>query len=455
MGEAFVKVSARLLLLSDRGLTSPQAVGDSQFAFEKCGTEQVIHRVRQLLRRDAATHAVLVDCRNAFNTVRRKAIREALMSNPLLAPLRALFNAMYVEQSELIVRGEGADCAVISGSEGVRQGDVLGPLLFCVALQPALERTHALFASRHPDMKAHLFAHMDDVTIVGSEGACIAAFGILKAELEESLSLMVNNAKTVTTSAAIGSALNCEVSQCPKLLGAYVGRSWEEEKVLIDPLPLKHEALFARLPRLPSEIAYRLLVRCGIPIWAHLVRSHEPNATREASLDFTGMATRCFADIVGVDCDAMDGEAFRQTTLPTRWGGFAVLNWAELAEGAYNASLKCQWLKELVGDTGEEEPADEHTTAAPTPTTADDDTPSTHPQAGAVENVSRNSLWERGLATIKETNPKLFSNLMCCRTTLGSAWLHTPITVASSHSSKLFACAALARLRWAGCDADG
>ena len=37
MGEAFVKVSARLLLLSDRGLTSSQAVGDSQFAFEKCG----------------------------------------------------------------------------------------------------------------------------------------------------------------------------------------------------------------------------------------------------------------------------------------------------------------------------------------------------------------------------------------------------------------------------------
>ena len=146
MGESFVKVAARLLLLSDRGLTGIHAVGDSQFAFEKCGTEQIIHRVRQLLRRDASTHAVLVDCRNAFNTIRRKAIRDVLMSNPHLVPLRALFNAMYVEQSELIVRGAGLDCAVICGSEGVRQGDVLGPLLFCIGLKPILERTQSIFA---------------------------------------------------------------------------------------------------------------------------------------------------------------------------------------------------------------------------------------------------------------------------------------------------------------------
>ena len=439
------------------GLTGIHAVGDSQFAFEKCGTEQIIHRVRQLLRRDASTHAVLVDCRNAFNTIRRKAIRDVLMSNPHLVPLRALFNAMYVEQSELIVRGAGLDCAVICGSEGVRQGDVLGPLLFCVGLKPILERTQSIFAERHPQLVMHLFAYMDDITIVGTEDACAAAFRILKVELEEGLSLMVNNEKTVSTSPSVGSAIGCSVSACPKLLGAFVGRRWEEEKVFLDPLPLKHEALFARLPRLPSEIAYRLLVRCGIPMWAHLVRTHEPDAVREASLDFTGMATRCLADIVGVDYNEMDGESFRQTTLPAHRGGMGVLNWAELADGAYRASLKCQWLKELVDPTtGEEvERAEEEAPAPPEfPPEETDAARPLSPRVAPIETIARSSLWEMELASLKVAHPKLHANLNHCKTALGSAWLHTPISVASSHSSKVFACAVLARLRWAGGRAD-
>lgn len=91
-------------------------MGDFQYAFLQCGTEQIIHRARELLSptpvpnptpsqaaaaaanitASAATaddsdnvqpttsqgellHAVLVDCTNAFNTVRRQAIQEVLM----------------------------------------------------------------------------------------------------------------------------------------------------------------------------------------------------------------------------------------------------------------------------------------------------------------------------------------------------------------------------------------
>ena len=155
--------------------------------------------------------------------------------------------------AEPVVRGQGSDCAVISGSEGVRQGDVLGPLLFCIGLKPALERSRAIFAEQHPQLTAHIFAYMDDVTIVGSEPACVAMFRILKIELEEGLSLMVNNDKTVTTSSNVGATMGCEVSTCPKLIGAFVGRSSEEEKTKLAP-PSKNTKLrfLGSHPKLPS-----------------------------------------------------------------------------------------------------------------------------------------------------------------------------------------------------------
>ena len=62
------------------------------------------------------------------------------MGNPVLAPLRSLFNAMYVEQSELLVQSDESESPVICGTEGVRQGDVLGPLLFCIGLKPTLDK---------------------------------------------------------------------------------------------------------------------------------------------------------------------------------------------------------------------------------------------------------------------------------------------------------------------------
>ena len=208
---------------------------------------------------------------------------------------------MYVEQGDLIVRTHGnVEHPVLFSTEGVRQGDVLGPLLFCLALKPAVERTMKRFAEKFPDRQVQFFAYMDDITIVGKADECVEAFAILEEELA-ALSLMVNKGKTVTTSPDIGAALGCEVDDCPKLLGAFVSRTLEKEKAHIDELPATHETFFNRLPKLPAEVAYRLLIHCGVPRWAHLIRTHEPAVVKPASAAFTEMSLRCLCAILRVD----------------------------------------------------------------------------------------------------------------------------------------------------------
>ena len=341
LGEALVKVGVKLLLENDRQLKDDSAVGGFQYAFKDFGVEQIIHKVRHHIRSDASCHVILVDCRNAFNSIRRQSIRDVLMSNSRFNSLRALFNAFYVEQGDLIVRGESEKHPVISSSEGVRQGDVLGPLLFCLALKPAVCRALEKFQQLFPGKTISVYAYMDDITIIGSESAGYEFFVLLEHELE-GIGLSVNREKTVMTSSIFAGEVKCKVQSCFKLLGAYVSRNPSEEKAEIDKLPEKHEVLFNRLPLLPAEVAFRLLILCGVPRWAHLIRTHEPNVSRPASVAFTEMSTRCLSAILHADYDNLDDQTFRQMRIPIRHGGLGLHDWSEKAEEAYSMSVNME-----------------------------------------------------------------------------------------------------------------
>ena len=88
MGEVFVRIALRILLNDQRCLSSDRAVGNFQYAFRSGGAEKVVHEVRRLLRSNASTHAILVDCRNAFNAIRRQAIAAELQANLTISQTR-------------------------------------------------------------------------------------------------------------------------------------------------------------------------------------------------------------------------------------------------------------------------------------------------------------------------------------------------------------------------------
>ena len=120
---------------------------------------------------------VKLDLSNAFNSLHRSAILDAIASRvPHL--YRYCFSA-YSAPSSLIF-GDFE----ISSEEGIQQGDPLGPLLFCLCLQPILEQIIAPLR----------IGYMDDLTFGGPAPMVAQAVEDIQT-LGEPLGLKLNPSK--------------------------------------------------------------------------------------------------------------------------------------------------------------------------------------------------------------------------------------------------------------------
>ena len=111
----------------------------------KGGAEALVHGARRYLDNLPTNHMfVKLDFSNAFNSIRRDAMREAVA---LHAPsLLGYVDSAYGAATTLKL-GEH----VIESAEGVQQGDPLGPLLFCLTIQPLLRNIQSEFVSGYLD----------------------------------------------------------------------------------------------------------------------------------------------------------------------------------------------------------------------------------------------------------------------------------------------------------------
>ena len=169
------------------------------------GAEVIIHACGMFARwvraRDGGAHPispelddpddpwvlVAVDLTNAFNTVSRSAVWKGVLRHcPDLMPY---FLWAYGTASDLRF---GSGRKVCQSATGVRQGDPLGSLLFCVSIQDILEKLKKTVP------KANAMFYMDDGTIIGPRSAVIAAMAFLKKEFAE-LGLEINVSPKKTT----------------------------------------------------------------------------------------------------------------------------------------------------------------------------------------------------------------------------------------------------------------
>ena len=119
------------------------------------GTEAAIHAVREMYKSDEIEAVLLVDARNAFNSLNRQtALRNIPTLCPSLAPI--LINS-YRDKTNLYI-----DNSVLSSQEGTTQGDPLAMPMYAIAILP-------LIGQLHPQVKQAWYA--DDATAAGTLGS--------------------------------------------------------------------------------------------------------------------------------------------------------------------------------------------------------------------------------------------------------------------------------------------
>ncbi|KAL0227374.1 hypothetical protein P9112_014698 [Eukaryota sp. TZLM1-RC] len=96
-----------------------------------------------------------LDCKNAFNSVKGKAIFVVIKSN--FPELSSFFHHYCGKASDLIFNSFGSQ-----SSSGVKQGDPLRPLFFCLAIH----KTLVVIKQNHSSLT--IVAHMDDIFLIGS-----------------------------------------------------------------------------------------------------------------------------------------------------------------------------------------------------------------------------------------------------------------------------------------------
>ncbi|KAL0222939.1 hypothetical protein P9112_002329 [Eukaryota sp. TZLM1-RC] len=96
-----------------------------------------------------------LDFKNAFNSVKRKAIFEVIKSD--FPELTSSFYQFYGKESDSVFNSFG-----VKSSSGVKQGDPLGSLLFCLAIHTTLD----IIEQKYPSIK--IVAYINDITLIGS-----------------------------------------------------------------------------------------------------------------------------------------------------------------------------------------------------------------------------------------------------------------------------------------------
>jgi hypothetical protein len=168
MGEAFYKLSC-LYMLSVVRKDIPGALGPMQFALSPGGSESAVLVLQAAMNSNPDWVLISTDLSNAFNTRSRPQILDSLFVTQSLAPLWRLAHWSYGLDTSLLVMNHVRVFAELSSCEGVRQGDVLGSLMFSLSMRdPLVDCTQGL--------DCHVTAVMDDIYFYGPPSATFTAF---------------------------------------------------------------------------------------------------------------------------------------------------------------------------------------------------------------------------------------------------------------------------------------
>ena len=330
IGEAWMRVFARLLAGAVSSSIGP-ILAPLQWGIGIPGGAEIVAHMGSLFGEVSANEPPpgdprlaiqQVDFANAFNTVGRSAIFDGL--HEYAPSLQGFFRWSYGGASPIY----SADGSILCVSAtGVRQGDPLGPLFFCAALQPILVRLQQKYPS------TFFPSYMDDIHVMGREQDMeailndveewAAPIGLhLKREKCHILSIHplqgdVARDGIICLGTPVGSARFMQ-QYCKKQFGAFQR-----------PLQL--------LPQLEAPVAFPILQACINTRPTYLARTVFPPVLSEDLLLFDQAVDQTLGAISGFSGEVPQVSS-EIRSLPSALGGLSVRKLEPIASRAWAAS---------------------------------------------------------------------------------------------------------------------
>ena len=340
VGDLVYRLCAKAII---RGSFKTDFLSPGQFGVgTKGGVEPLIRAVQRAvdgtIEGAEYSHVLSLDFKNAFNTLDRGDLAKAVKR---FSPgLWKMAKWAYDESSQLVLSGQGGERHVLKSSQGVRQGDPLGPLLFSIGIRKTLEDLAVYLGP-----ETVVLSYLDDVYILSKSRGTFQ--DVVTFFSDSRLSLQLNVTKSFSTSVA-------EIKDTGlAMLGSVIGPSQTRRDFLLEKVEAQ-EARLEKLVDLPHQHALLILSKCMQQDLRHLQRCLVSDDLVELwqrldqAIWRVALRIRGSREEVGLDTSALD-EAIM--SLPARDGGFGLLSHEQCAPLAFAAAAETSdhLLEQLLG----------------------------------------------------------------------------------------------------------
>jgi hypothetical protein len=298
-----------MLLPNQLGVSSPGGVEPAIFLLEEAiaGPNKAGYK-----------KATSIDLANAFNSTNRSSIASSVAK---FAPSLYKAAAWAYNNPSLLVTEEGA---ILASTEGVRQGDPLGPLLFSLAFRPTLE----LLIKKLP--QATLIAYLDDLYILDKDQSTSA--------LEVAREVFSLSPFSLNLSKSQERDIKDLRKEGLKALGSFIGPLEPRRDFLKGKLAILARTLEA-LQELPKQYSL-LLLRTSIQLLLrHLQRQLNPEGLEDLWEKADSFIRDSIKLLLARGLEDLPKEINQDLiSLPLREGGLGIPLHKELARGLFLAA---------------------------------------------------------------------------------------------------------------------
>jgi len=290
------------------------------------GSEAAAHAARRFVQSMKTNHILVkLDFKNAFNTLHRDVILEEIKEHfPEIYP----FSWATYSTDSILSFGD----YTISSEEGAQQGDPLGPLYFCMAINKLLQSASSDFVC----------AYLDDLTLGGEAVGVIADVKNIE-KSAASIGLELNHAKSEVIGASpatkdLLSAASLSFKDTDKTQASLLGAPLYAEGV-DSALQAKNDdltQLVSRLKFLPMHDTLFLLKNTlAIPKLLYTLRTSPCSSSPELKA-YDNLLRNTLSSLLNIN---LSDSRWAQASLPVAEGGLGVRSAVMLAPSAFLASV--------------------------------------------------------------------------------------------------------------------